>query len=161
MRKALLSLGGATIALALLASPHNAEAVTFNFQNLGEGSWNSITGGSLSLGGITVTASASGIAASTPYLDSPDGNGPAGLGVCSFPGSCAGSSDDNVGFSQDNTSLALEHLILNFTSGPVQLTNLTFRNRDHFAFNGSLLINGSSFNVAGGTLALSLSASSF
>jgi hypothetical protein len=38
---------------------------------------------------------------------------------------------------------------------------LTFRNRDHLAYTGSLLINGSTFNVVGGIVALSLAGTEF
>lgn len=156
-----ISLLSGLAAIALLGLSQATHAATFNFQTFSEGDWNAVTGGSLTVGGITLTATATGTGNPRAYLDSPSGGLPAGLGVCSLAGSCAGSSDDNVGFSQDNISLALEHLILTFTSSPVQLTNLTFRNRDHGLYNGNLLINGSMFSVVAGSLALSLSGTSF
>jgi hypothetical protein len=46
-----------------------------------------------------------------------------------------------------NTSNPIEHLVLNFTSSPVVINDLYFRDRDHYRFFGSLLINGISYDV--------------
>jgi hypothetical protein len=164
MCKKFLSSTAIAIALVLVGWSHDANAVTFNFQNQGEGNWDTIhpgAGNVFTQSGISVTADATGNAFSRAYLDGPLGGLPAGLGVCSFSGSCAGTTDDNVGFVQDNTSLAAEHLVLTFTTGPVQLTNLTFRDRDHGLFDGSLVINGTTFSVVGGTMVGSVSGSVF
>jgi hypothetical protein len=157
------------VALALsffgsIAPLQHASAATFNFANLaqpaptgvGEGFWDTLIGAAgFTVGGITVKASASGDPLSKAYLDGFSGGLPAGLGVCSTSGGCAGSSDDNVGRARDNSSNSLERLTLTFSS-QVLLSDLVFNNRDHGLFNGILSINGTNFTVSAGHLVLAL-----
>jgi hypothetical protein len=163
-----LHFAGAAVAAGVLLgfSAQSARAVTFNFASiadtLGEGTWNAKVGaGGYALGGLTVFASASNSGGnnsivSLAYLDA----GNAGLGVCSLAGSCAGTSDDNVGRSRDTSGTGLETLTLSFNQ-TVSISQLTFRNRDHGLFTGHLLINGVDANVTSGVLATSLSGSIF
>jgi hypothetical protein len=142
-----------------------ATAATFNFATLaqsaptgvGEGFWSDRVGAAgYTVSGITVFATASGStsgASSRAYLDGLDGGRPAGLGVCSTSGGCAGSTDDNVGRVRDNSSNPLERLILTFST-QVRLTDLVFNNRDHNPFNGILNINGVTETVVNGQLHL-------
>ena len=156
----------AAFAVALIGLPQHANAVLFDFAFqaefvVGEGAWDAKFPTGYTVGGLTVTASATGTANSKAYLDEYDAGRPAGLGVCSFANAaCAGNSDDNVGYAQDNSANPIEKLILTFSTA-VQLTNLSFRDRDHFAFNGSLLIDGTSYNVVGGNLNVALLGTSF
>jgi hypothetical protein len=73
----------------------------------------------------------------------------AGLGVCSTSATCAGTNDDNVGRLGDAAGAAAETLTLTL-SQPVKLTDLLFRDPDHNAFIGSLLINGTLFTTVAG-----------
>jgi len=164
-RKFAATLTAGTLALAItVAFPYqHADATTINFVALandtiaggggGEGAWGTqtaIIGGNYTVGGITVTASATGNQYSVPYLDDAFAYNPArnaGLGVCSTNGGCGGLPDDNIGRAGDNAANPAEHLLLTFISSPVVINDLYFRDRDHFTFTGSLLINGSSYDV--------------
>jgi hypothetical protein len=152
----------ALIAIACAVPLQRANAATFNFATLaqtpgaqggGEGFWSTqitTAGDVYTVGGVGVVASASGDPLSKAYLDAFSGGLPAGLGVCSFSGGCAGTSDDNVGRVRDATG-ATETLMLTFSTS-VKLTDLLLRNRDHGVFVGSLMINGILFNTATGEL---------
>ena len=157
----------ALVSLACTVPLQPADAATFDFATLaqtpggqggGEGFWaNQITtpGDVYTVGGIGVVATASGAAAGTPpsiaYLDAFSGGLPAGLGVCSTGGGCAGTTDDNVGRVRDASGTGVETLTLTFTTA-VKLTDLLLRNRDHGTFIGSLTINGIGFSTLTGEL---------
>lgn len=143
-----------------LSAPH-AAAVTFNFATLaqdpatgvGEGFWNAkfpAAGHFYTVSGIGVAASATGNTNqySGAYLDGPAGMpASAGLGVCSTANTCAGTNDDNVGRLGDALNGLPETLRLTFTT-QVKVTDLFFRNEDHGAFVGSLIINGLTFTTS-------------
>jgi hypothetical protein len=99
--------------------------------------------------GVQASASNNGdVVSSFAYLDS----GNAGLGVCSTPTGCTGSSDDNTGLAGD-IGPALETLILTFST-TVKLDSLTFRKRNHGMYGAGDLkisLNGTDF-VSGGDL---------
>ena len=146
-------LGSAAVAVALtfLVPSQDAKAVTFDFGTLAignEGFFSDKFPSGISSGGITVNASVAG--ASRAYVDAPDGNGPAGLGVCSLSG-CSGNSDDNIGRAGDTAMGALETLTLSFNTS-VSLSNFIFRNRDHDLFTGMLSINGFLDTVTNGVI---------
>jgi hypothetical protein len=103
------------------------------------------------VGGIGVTASGTGNQFSAAYLDGSSGMPrSAGLGVCSTSGGgCAGNNDDNVGRAGDVSGGAAETLTLTFST-PVKLTDLLFRDQNHNAFIGSLLINSILFTTVAG-----------
>jgi hypothetical protein len=162
----LVSVAFALTSLACVVPLQRADAATFDFATLaqtpgaqggGEGFWaNQITtaGDVYTVGGIGVVATASGAtsgAASKAYLDAFSGGLPAGLGVCSTSGGCAGTDDDNVGRVRDASGTGVERLTLTFTTA-VKLTDLLLRNRDHGAFSGSLTINGTTFSTTTGEL---------
>jgi hypothetical protein len=127
----LVSVAFALTSLACVVPLQRADAATFDFATLaqtpgaqggGEGFWaNQITtaGDVYTVGGIGVVATASGAtsgAASKAYLDAFSGGLPAGLGVCSTSGGCAGTDDDNVGRVRDASGTGVERLTLTFTT---------------------------------------------
>jgi len=117
----------------------SANAAVFDFgdiaETLGEGAWDTVTGGSVSDAGISVSASSSNsdlVDISVAYLDDNSGSGrEAGLGVCStginISGDCVVASDDNIA----EIDSGYETLYLNFSTS-VMLTDLLLRDDDHF-----------------------------
>ncbi len=99
--------------------------------------------------GIDLTATArdltdgAGTSESTdpyPYLDDLFNGNPGGMGVCQTT-TCAGSSDDNIGYAAMG-----EVLVLSF-SGPVTIQSVTFNNGVHLQnFTGSIGIHVGSDN---------------
>ena len=97
----------AAVSFAVLGAATSAQAaIVFDFGFMAIGNEGAFTEATVM--GIKVTATASGVAASKPYLDKPFGSPlrRAGLGVCSgfdtatVP-QCKPSSDDNVGLTGD------------------------------------------------------------
>jgi hypothetical protein len=154
MRTYRLSLGGMALALTLFAPLPHAKAVVFDFTDKGEGAWATIFPAGYTEGGITVDATGIGDSSSTAYLDGPFGRTLlGGLGVCSTPpnAACADNTEGNLGRVQDSLFFLFEKLTLTFSTA-VQLTNLTFLDRNHNPFDGSILINAALYNIAGGSL---------
>jgi hypothetical protein len=162
MFKPLLAISSVALALSCGALNQAKAATTFDFATLasnagvGEGFWNAKfpSGQHLfTVNGIGVAATATGNtnSFSGAYLDGPSGGLPAGLGVCSTSGGCAGTNDDNVGRLGDQSGGLPETLTLTFDHA-VKLTDLFFRNADHLTFTGMLSINGTTVTPTGGEL---------
>ena len=169
---------------AALLGAQQVSAATFNFVDIadggsftdtnnapqtgGEGDWSYIVGAGLGIldvgsgisvvGSATTSTGASGLA----YFDS----GNAGLGVCGVvntSGQCDPSNDDNVGAiggSDNSGDSTFETLILTFSEN-VFLTDLLFRSEGHNDFTGTVLIDGISTVISGGSWAGSLLGSVF
>lgn len=133
----------AAVFTAALGVSTLAYATTIDFAALAVGNEGTHTGGTN--GEVTWTATATGVADSVPYLDAPDGDGPAGLGVCSWPQTgpkqCNFRTDDNVGYALDVSSNPLETLNLAFDA-EITITSLVFRNRDHGLLNTQEILIG-------------------
>ncbi len=118
VRVAARSVTAAAVSLAVLGAVTSAQAsVIFDFAAMAAGNEGEFS--SATVMGIKVTATASGVAASRPYLDDVFQTRPAGLGVCSGfdgedPPQCDPSSDDNVGLV-GNVGPNSETLTLSFS----------------------------------------------
>ena len=142
VRVAAGSVTAAAVSLAVLGAVTSAQAsVIFDFGLMAVGNEGEFT--SATVMGIKVTATASGVDASRPYLDDVFQTRRAGLGVCSgFDGTqCDPSSDDNAGLTGSlpaGMGGFAETLTLSFsdatTMNPltVVLTPTFFRDSLHF-----------------------------
>ena len=153
-----------TAAAALLVTAVSASAASFDFgeyaRDNGEGSWDYITGGDITDGGITVEAGSflhDGVSViedardtSVAYLDGPNSSDlNAGLGVCTAgiggggTGECLIGGDDNTGATPAGGASAglFEGLVLRFSSA-VTLSDLVFRDADHVVINSGLIAVG-------------------
>lgn len=140
-----------------------------------EQNWSDVYGtDGLTLGGITVQATGTNSQVSDEYVDAfldssgllsdpestdyANANNLAGLGVCSsldLEGGCStggpnpkNTSDDNVNLSNDG----VETLTLMFLNTAVNFINLVFYDAGHDPANGTLLIDGGSFDITAGLL---------
>ncbi len=119
VRVAARSVTAAAVSLAILGTVTSAQAsVIFDFGLMAVGNEGEFT--SATVMGIKVTATASGVDASRPYLDDVFQTRPAGLGVCSGfdgedPPQCDPSSDDNVGLVGNVMGADPETLTLSFS----------------------------------------------
>lgn len=136
--------------LSFASIPQSAQATSIDYGYLAqyvspfERGYPNPTGFSISVAGITVTATA-GLASDNVYLDSYFNGMPGGLGVCGTLDShnqCTPSSDDNL-----STNGHLEKLILTF-SQPVTITEILFRNGLHeTTFTGEFTLNATSYSL--------------
>lgn len=120
----------------MVSAAQTVNATTWNFGALaandppapftGEGPF---PAAGITIGGVTLNASAAGNEFSVAYMDGPSGNKPAGLGVCSTDGGCEGSSDDNFGVTGASGGI-LETLTVWFGEA-LDVTYLQFRRGDH------------------------------
>jgi len=120
-----------------------------------EGSWDQVTGGSVTDNGITLVAKGAYTGGEAhAFLDSKDSGRPGGLGVChsGFNGSglseCSSHGGSNT--SDDNVTLG-ETLTLLFDKA-VFLADMVLRDAHHFLFDGDVIINGSTYSVTAGMI---------
>lgn len=112
------------LATAALFVATSASAVTFDFTDLGyEGPFLGLT-----VDGIEITGSPG------TYADGYSGGRPAGLGWC--VGECEGSAKDNI---EPGESVTL------FFSQKLKVTDITFRDADHYPLNEVVGVEGSSY----------------
>ncbi len=162
---------GAALLGAVAFGPVSATAATASFDfaamadvykaaNAGqEGSWDQVTGGSVTDNGITIT-DAKGTWAGDPlgdlthaFFDGTDGSGPAGLGVChsGWNGSLSECSSNGGAFPGDDNIGMGEALTLIFDRA-VWITDLLLRDAGHQLLDGTVSINGSVYTVVAGMI---------
>ena len=156
---------GAVASLGLLTGAAHASTVDFDFVALAdnfkavngyEADWTQATGGSLSSGGVSVTATATYVGGTAhAFLDASDRSGPAGLGVCHSGYTLSGNSNCATGGGGSNQSddniTEDETLFLQFSKA-VSILDILFYDAKHKLANGTLLINGVGYNLTGGSL---------
>ncbi len=132
-----------------------SDIISFNPASAG-GSFNDATD-VYTNGGIGVRATGTNGMTSfaDAFLDSTDGSGPAGLGVCST-GPDAGvvsgcSTNGGSNTADDNVSgiAGGETLHLEFTTGPVTILGATFRNATHKLYDGLTPATTGTFDLSG------------
>ena len=123
-----------------------------------EGSWDQVTGGSVTDNGITLKATGAYTGGDAhAFLDSTSGGRPAGLGVChsgfwpsgvskcsSVPGG-GDPSDDNVTFGE-TLSLIFDKTVF--------ISEMILRDADHFLLDGDVEINGTVYSAMNGLINL-------
>ena len=154
-------------ALALL-SPALASAATFNFAdtadaywsaNSHEGSWQQVTGGTMTNAGTTITGAAATWNSGTssnyyPFFDSSYGMGgrQAGLGVCHHGWTNSGvsqCSSNGGSYTADDNLTTSETLALSFNQ-KVMLSDLVVRDSNHYLIKNTadaIVINNLTFGT--------------
>lgn len=167
--RSVLTAGCVSVVMAVAAGA--SHAATFNFVTAAnaarsanggvEQNWSQAFPTGWTVDGVTLfasaTNSATGSANVDAFLDSTDGSGPAGLGVCSslaLAGGCSTGASGPTNTADDNVGPALggvETLVLSFDQS-VSFIDLLFRDASHKLVNGTLLIDGVERVIAAGTL---------
>jgi hypothetical protein len=149
---------------AVVAVAQPASAAVFDFVPLAdfypiEKNWSNagLPGNVYTVDGIGVVATGTNVLGlfADAFLDSTDGSGPAGLGVCSTAnrpngesgcatGQGGNTADDNVSGTGGG-----ETLHLSFVTGPVSILGATFRNATHKLYDDSNAAQTGFLNLSG------------